>query len=77
MTSKLRTDSTVSSAIFRCTLVLSVLIIPQLVQAQWQATAGAESRIGEARRWPFCRMNFGSMPATASVGPFPHMSAIR
>src|SRR5258705_148293 len=31
------------SAIFRWTLGLSVLIIPQLVQAQWQAIVGAES----------------------------------
>src|ERR1700736_2921271 len=31
------------SATFRWTLALSVLIIPQLVQAQWQVSAGAES----------------------------------
>ena len=31
------------SAIFRLALVLSLLIVPQLVQAQWQASVGAES----------------------------------
>ena len=31
------------SATFRWTLALSVLIIPQLVQAQWQVSVGAES----------------------------------
>src|SRR5437667_9515305 len=31
------------SAIFRCTLALSAFIIPQLVQAQWQVSVGAES----------------------------------
>ncbi len=31
------------SAAFRWTLALSVLIIPQLVQAQWQVSVGAES----------------------------------
>ena len=31
------------SSIFRCALVLSALIIPQVVRAQWQAVAGAES----------------------------------
>jgi plastocyanin len=32
------------SATFRWTLALSVLLIPQLVQAQWQAIVGAETR---------------------------------
>src|ERR1700745_3008062 len=31
------------SSIFRWTLAVSVLIIPQLVQAQWQVSVGAES----------------------------------
>ena len=31
------------STIFRWTLAVSVLIIPQLVQAQWQVSVGAES----------------------------------
>ena len=31
------------SAIFRCTLALSALIIPQFVRAQWQVSVGAES----------------------------------
>ena len=31
------------SAIFRCTLALSAFIIPQLVQAKWQVSVGAES----------------------------------
>jgi plastocyanin len=32
------------SAIFRWMLVLTVLIIPQVVEAQWQATVGAQSK---------------------------------
>ena len=31
------------SSIFRWTLAVSVLIIPELVQAQWQVSVGAES----------------------------------
>jgi plastocyanin len=32
------------SAIFRWMLVLTILIVPQVVQAQWQATVGAQSK---------------------------------
>jgi len=36
-------DSIRFSSIFRCALALSALIIPQLVQAQWQGIVGTES----------------------------------
>lgn len=40
----MRTFSIRYSAIFRWMLVLAVLIVPQVVQAQWQATVGAQSK---------------------------------
>jgi len=41
------------SSIFRCVLALSALIIPQLVQAQWQGIVGAENPNRESQALAF------------------------
>src|SRR5215470_12954464 len=41
------------SSIFRCVLAFSALIIPQLVQAQWQGIVGAESPNRESQALAF------------------------
>jgi len=38
-----KTGRTRLAAIFRCPLLLALLILPQMVQAQWTATVGAQT----------------------------------
>jgi hypothetical protein len=70
----------ISKAVALSTVVATLMVGAGTRAAQakeWQANVGAQTRDLGIRLWPFCRMSFGFMSATASVGHSPPMRSIR